>query len=342
MSLSPPRDRNNGTPSTYPLYWCYQCHRTISVASTNPSEIVCPGCFGQFIYVIDVARPRLIDYFTDFDPSPEARLLEALSLSLDYPIRRFFNHGVYDTEIERRGRGLEGRDRLDGEAETGAQRRWRHRILVRPSDPSSDPSRPILHPENPLPPRFDPRNYFLEPRLNELFERLTQNDRPGPPPLSDSAINTIPTVEIMADHLTNDSQCPVCKEEFNVGGEARELSCKHIYHSECIVPWLQLHNSCPVCRRPFCPRELPAPCQEGARENDSDPEDLGSRRRCWRCLRWNQLWPFRARYRPINLHHVGTSRSASWEQGSGLWSRLRICRECWMRSERWTSARRQL
>jgi E3 ubiquitin-protein ligase RNF115/126 len=342
MSLSPPRVRNNGTPRTNELYWCYQCHRMVRVASTNPSEIACPRCSGQFVYEIDVARPRLVVDFTDFDPSPEARLLEALSLMLDPPIRRF-NHDVNNPETELRdrpwvqqqGRGFEGRDRTDPETlaqrrtrrgrrsfdggersdpEPGIQGRPRTWIVLRPLDPSN-PFRPISHPENPVPPRVDPRNYFLGSGMNELIEQLTQNDRPGPPPLPNSAINTIPTVQIMADHLADDSNCPVCKEEFKVGGEARELPCKHIYHSECIVPWLQLHNSCPVCRR-----ELPLPCQEDARENDSDDIHVGggSRRRF---LRWNQmssLWPFRTRFRPINLHgdhdHVGTSRSGEKNQ----------------------------
>ncbi|KAI4339722.1 hypothetical protein MLD38_024632 [Melastoma candidum] len=63
------------------LYWCYRCHRTVRMApATNPSDSVCPRCFGQFLDEIDRAIPRPLHDFTQFDPSPEARLLEALLL----------------------------------------------------------------------------------------------------------------------------------------------------------------------------------------------------------------------------------------------------------------------
>lgn len=77
---------------------------------------------------------------------------------------------------------------------------------------------------------------------------MADNDRPVPPAPA-SAIETLPMVKITQEHLMKDTNCPVCKDEFEVDVEVRELPCKHFYHSDCIVPWLNIHNSCPVCRK---------------------------------------------------------------------------------------------
>jgi len=67
-------------------------------------------------------------------------------------------------------------------------------------------------------------------------------------PASKLAIESMPVVRIVPSHVSADSHCAVCKEPFELDAEAREMPCKHIYHSDCILPWLLLHNSCPVCR----------------------------------------------------------------------------------------------
>ncbi|KAJ4906684.1 RING-H2 finger C1A [Raphanus sativus] len=99
-------------------------------------------------------------------------------------------------------------------------------------------------------------DYFFGPGLEELFEQLSAGatTRRGPPPAPRTSIDALPTIKISQRHLrSSDSNCPVCKDEFELGAEAKQMPCNHIYHSDCIVPWLVQHNSCPVCRQ-----ELPS------------------------------------------------------------------------------------
>ncbi|XP_062205718.1 RING-H2 finger protein ATL39-like [Phragmites australis] len=43
--------------------------------------------------------------------------------------------------------------------------------------------------------------------------------------------------------------CPVCLEPFGDGDAVRVVpACGHLYHAPCIDRWLDVRNSCPVCR----------------------------------------------------------------------------------------------
>lgn len=42
--------------------------------------------------------------------------------------------------------------------------------------------------------------------------------------------------------------CAVCKDKFAIGTEVIELDCSHPFCEECIIPWLEKNNTCPVCR----------------------------------------------------------------------------------------------
>lgn len=94
-------------------------------------------------------------------------------------------------------------------------------------------------------------DYFLGPGLEQLIQQLAENDpnRYGTPPASKSAIENLPTVTVDDELLNSElNQCAVCQDEFEKGSKVKQMPCKHVYHDGCLIPWLQLHNSCPVCR----------------------------------------------------------------------------------------------
>ncbi|XP_074567028.1 E3 ubiquitin-protein ligase RING1-like [Curcuma longa] len=68
------------------------------------------------------------------------------------------------------------------------------------------------------------------------------------PPAPAAAISSLPSVSIAEADVAGGSQCVICSEEFTLGEEVKQLPCTHVFHSDCIVAWLNLHNSCPVCR----------------------------------------------------------------------------------------------
>ena len=58
-------------------------------------------------------------------------------------------------------------------------------------------------------------------------------------------------IEYMRQKSKNEElnhKCAVCTEEFEKDEKVSELECNHIFHSECLMPWLEIQNTCPNCR----------------------------------------------------------------------------------------------
>ncbi|KAL6883311.1 hypothetical protein ACP4OV_010725 [Aristida adscensionis] len=115
-------------------------------------------------------------------------------------------------------------------------------------------------------------DYFVGPGLEQLIEQLAENDpnRYGTPPAAKSALSSLPDVVVTEAMVAaaDGAECAVCKEDLSPGEGAKQMPCKHIYHGDCIVPWLELHNSCPICRF-----ELPTddPDYEGRKASNPQP-----------------------------------------------------------------------
>jgi len=52
---------------------------------------------------------------------------------------------------------------------------------------------------------------------------------------------------------TQQTSCPICLEEYEDGECLRQLPCCHEFHTECIIPWLERHSICPLCKAEVSP-----------------------------------------------------------------------------------------
>ncbi|CAA6654508.1 unnamed protein product [Spirodela intermedia] len=207
-------------------YWCHMCSRTVR-AVMDSAELKCPLCDSGFVEEIA----------GDGGAVDSGDLGSGRALSLHPPAA---------------AAELRAPPAAPGPAHRHRPRRRKGPCsLVDPFDQS------IL-----LPPPFDGHrrrssdedapvgailgDYLVGSGLDQLLQHLAENDsnQYGTPPAQREAVEALPTVTVKEENLG----CPVCLEDFQCGAEAREMPCKHRFHGTCILPWLELHSSCPVCR----------------------------------------------------------------------------------------------
>ncbi|XP_073122958.1 probable E3 ubiquitin-protein ligase RHC2A [Henckelia pumila] len=259
-------------------FWCYRCSRFVRVLTQD--SVTCTHCNGGFVEVIDTpTRSPLSDdsrrhplpaasVHVMRDPDSSSGAGPALSPRLRRSRRSRGDRSPFNPVIVLRGLNDGGAGR---EAAAGFELYY--------DDGAGLGLRP-------LPASIS--EFLLGSGFDRLLDQLAQIEANGiarierNPPASKAAIESMPTVEISGQHIALESHCAVCKESFELGVEAREMPCNHLYHQDCILPWLSLKNSCPVCRH-----ELPtdnenvsinhdaAEVNRGANEVANDDETVG-------------------------------------------------------------------
>lgn len=236
------------------LFFCHVCSRRVTCS--DDSEPFCPICLQGFVeeYVPN-PEPNPSPSFTfsfNQDPSSDSDfplhplsllplLLSSASISRTRPESDNFDPFVFL------------QNHLHDLHADGANIQFE---INHPSETGTEPGFRI--PSN-------IGDYFLGPGLEQLIQQLAENDpnRYGTPPASKDAVQKLPAVTVDDELLNSElNQCAVCQDEFEKGSQVKQMPCKHVYHDECLLPWLQLHNSCPVCRY-----ELPT--------DDADYENRG-------------------------------------------------------------------
>ncbi|KAL1554734.1 hypothetical protein AAHA92_15262 [Salvia divinorum] len=211
-------------PSERGTHWCYSCRETVTLRRRNAE---CPNCRGSFIQELEDTTD-----IPDEEYIQEPRFMEAATSFL----RR---HRAVVSNISERA------------SQNGNS--WNSFLVfsgdMPPTMPGSGGLVEFLN-ETLGFRRQNGGDYFIGPGVEEFFEHVTvDSSQHIRQPALRSSIDALPTVKISRRHVRADCTCAVCKERFELGSQVRKLPCKHLYHSDCITPWLQQRSSCPVCRQ---------------------------------------------------------------------------------------------
>ncbi|KAG8517662.1 E3 ubiquitin-protein ligase RNF115 [Galemys pyrenaicus] len=210
-------------------------------------EYICPRCESGFIEEVTDDSSFLGGGGARIDNSTSAQLAEFWDHTMFFPdIRPFLNGNPLDQDNRASARGHQTHTDFWGPTRPPrlpVARRYRSRGSTRPERSPAIEGSGMLH--------SNPGDYaWGQAGLDAIVTQLLgQLENTGPPPADKEKITSLPTVTVTQEQVDTGLECPVCKEDYTVEEEVRQLPCNHFFHSSCIVPWLELHDTCPVCRK---------------------------------------------------------------------------------------------
>eukprot|EP00938_MAST-03A_sp_MAST-3A-sp1_P004267 g4267.t1 len=216
--------RNESTPtretrSKTSSYWCHVCSKETDVVEREDEELECVICKGNFVEEC-VGRDDedqenhpsnfVVPSSPPFRSQNTSNQIPPISLSSDGHTRQSGHNNMMHELVDQvlRGIGMGG-------ANTIVQTR-----------------------------NFALGDYAFGD-MDSILNQLLQVEGRAKPRTSQEFIKNLKEIEI-SDASSED--CAVCKECFEKKQIAHRLPCGHMYHRDCILPWIQKHNTCPVCR----------------------------------------------------------------------------------------------
>jgi hypothetical protein len=100
----------------------------------------------------------------------------------------------------------------------------------------------------------NPRDYVMTGQFEDLLDQFFRQHQPNLVGMSDEEIDRCLKKIDPADVSQSkgaEEGCAICKEDFitpQTDLVVRMLPCGHIFHNDCILPWLKRVASCPICR----------------------------------------------------------------------------------------------
>uniref|UniRef100_A0A7N0UYR0 RING-type E3 ubiquitin transferase n=1 Tax=Kalanchoe fedtschenkoi TaxID=63787 RepID=A0A7N0UYR0_KALFE len=133
--------------------------------------------------------------------------------------------------------------------------------------------------ESDMPPHVGNLGDYMDARgFEEFLDYLAdgESSRQGAPPAALSFLSNMPRIVITKEHCEkrDDLTCAICKDSLFISAEVNQLPCSHIYHPFCILPWLRVRNSCPLCRYELPTDDLEYEDKKRANNNGLDVQQL--------------------------------------------------------------------
>ncbi|KAK8738174.1 hypothetical protein OTU49_004084, partial [Cherax quadricarinatus] len=254
------------TASSSARFFCHKCN--VEITPQLP-DYVCPRCNSGFIEELDRARDSDSDSSSDTEMEPydmwDVITQDSSSVSgAASPAASSSGPGPRRSQRLRHINPRHGRRRVSGDRHSALAPLIHDLIMqmtsgvIEASVGGADfavppvgfdlPGFPVLVASNLA---SNPGDYAwgrggLDAIITQLMNQL---DGTGPPPLSRDQISQIPTSNITKEQCDKGLQCSVCMEDFTIDESVRRLYCEHCFHNDCIIPWLELHGTCPICRK---------------------------------------------------------------------------------------------
>ncbi|OXB61610.1 hypothetical protein ASZ78_006298 [Callipepla squamata] len=235
-------------------FFCHCC--SAEIAPRLP-DYICPRCESGFIEELP-EEPRNTENETSSSASTSDQNRHPFE-NVDQHLFTLpqgygqFAFGIFDDGFEIPfGSNVQSEDNRDSENRREREHQSRHRIIQQLVNgiiaPTTIPNLGlgpwgVLH-SNPMDYAWGANG--LDAIITQL---LNQFENTGPPPADKEKIQALPTVQITQEHVAvfcfpirgadSGLECPVCKEDYTVGENVRQLPCNHLFHNSCIVPWLE-------------------------------------------------------------------------------------------------------
>ena len=225
-------------------YWCFICQKELTTINEENGEVKCPFCKGCFIEeIIDDSNPQ---NFVPINIPP--------SNKQQHP--QTHNNNEDDEPL------------LFLPSTVGYE-------IYNQQEPFSTTFNTIINSANEIMTSLFGENRFMNTHFGNrntnqnflTFLSNHNNDRPFEnfinlimqfesrlnrhPPASDNAIAKLSRIKIDGNNFENRYKgltCNICLNQFELDECVVELDCKHGFHENCIIHWLKMNNTCPVCR----------------------------------------------------------------------------------------------